>query len=389
MRIRIKRRHIVIAAVNAAALIACGALTFAGSRLAKSQSYNFAAERWKNGSSDSYTQVSCFFTEDAGINVDQLDSLRGQLISKLKEAAVEQEAGKTLCPDAYSADIGKFLVESDDGVGKEAELTAVGGEFFLFHDFPLRSGAFFSRYDVMQDGAVIDRSLAFALYGSDNVAGMDIYINNIRCYISGVIDDPSGKYEKECAGDTARAYVSYSIASQLMGAGLEGEGFSTITCYECVSPDPVEDFGYTSIKEIMENNYGDKAEVVNNTTRFDAKKRAKAAKKLYRTAVKDSTIKYPYWENASRMAEFRVSQLYGARKKIFIIPILTALWLLFILVRAYMKNDQKIKAKVSDILHAPSEKIKRKRYDRLTKESNINNEQAADAPEITDTEEIK
>ncbi|MBP5692180.1 MAG: hypothetical protein J6W86_00505, partial [Bacteroidales bacterium] len=51
----------------------------------------------------------------------QLDSLRGQLISKLKDAAVEPEEGKTLCPDAYSADIGKFQVESDDGIGKEAE----------------------------------------------------------------------------------------------------------------------------------------------------------------------------------------------------------------------------------------------------------------------------
>ena len=44
-----------------------------------------------------------------------------------------------------------------------------------------------------QDGAVIDKELAWSLYGSVNVAGMSIYLNDVKLYISGVIDNPRTK----------------------------------------------------------------------------------------------------------------------------------------------------------------------------------------------------
>ena len=89
------------------------------------------------------------------------------------------------------------MVSGDASGHSDAEITAVGGDyFFLFRDFKLASGSFFSEKDLMQTGAVIDSQLAWDLYGSDEVTGMNIYINNVKLYISGVIETPSTKPEE-------------------------------------------------------------------------------------------------------------------------------------------------------------------------------------------------
>lgn len=67
----------------------------------------------------------------------------------------------------------------------------------------------------MQDGAVIDKNLAWALYGSEKVSGMNIYINGVKFYIAGVIDLPETEAEKKTAGSSPKAYISYDMASQV------------------------------------------------------------------------------------------------------------------------------------------------------------------------------
>lgn len=365
MKFRISKRAAVAAAVNILSLAGFIAFTLSGTAAAHSQRYNYAAERWQNGNEDSdYAQISCFMPESAGFTPDSLGAVRASLLDSLQNVSVVPEEGKMLCPDAYSAPVGKAEVRGGRLSGRsDAEITAVGGDFFLIHDFRLLDGAFFTDDDVMQDGAVIDRSLAWALYGSYEVSGMELTINGTRYYISGVIEDPETNEEKQCAGELPRAYISYDGASGFapadgFGDTAAGEGFTAVTCYEVLMPDPVENFAFGSVKETMKQ-WGDNVSVVQNTGRFEPFKRLKALKKISLSVVRDSGTAYPYWENASRIVQFRLSYMYLWAALCLIIPAVTLVWLAVRGYKALKRNKQRIFKAV----HSAAGKIKREKHE--------------------------
>ena len=324
---KIRLRHIVLAAANAAVLAAALILTIMGGSLAKSQRYNYAADRWTQGRGG-FTQMSCFFADDSGFIRDNVISVRAALLDSLSAAAVYPEDGKTLCPDAYSAPAGRFQVDCGRMSPAQADVTAVGGEFFLFRSFDLLSGNYISGSDIMKDGAVIDRTLAFKLFGSENIAGMSVYINGVQFRVAGVIGDPRTKYERECAGDYPKMYISYEMAEKLTDSGGQ---FRRVSCYEVMIPDPVENFGYNAADKIF-SSYADKVIMVNNTDRFSSSVRVKAAAKLSRSGVRNEAVRLPYWENASRIVEHKLSVMYTVRLGLLAVPALTAVWLI---VKAY------------------------------------------------------
>ena len=354
MRPLFRKLFIAAAAVNAAAVAGAVILTAVGSASARSQDYNFAADRWRNGGKGEFTQISCFFSPDAGFDKSGVNGVRSKLTSELAAVSVTSEDGRTLFPDAYSYRAGEATVTCDLTGRSEADITAVGGDFFLFRGFRLTNGSFFDDDDIMQDGAVIDTRLAWNLYGSDDVAGMSIYINDVRLYISGVIETPSTDPEERCAGDVPRAYISSYAAGLIFGedssygekdTDIGGKASKTdgITCYECVVPDPVENFAYNTVNKYLSETYKGKVSVVNNTERFDPKKRAKALKKLGEYVVADDGIVYPFWENASRMVDVRLSFIYGARRVLLAIPLITALCLIIMAYRQFMRKKEGLK----------------------------------------------
>ncbi|MBQ1464039.1 MAG: ABC transporter permease [Ruminococcus sp.] len=285
MKLKIKLRYAVIAAVNTVCLVSAGIMSLVGSSMAKSQSYNTIAEEWdtKGGCS----QISCFLDSNSGFSTDMLGAVRNAELEALGNVSVAPEEGKTLVPDAYSCQIGQVSARCDTTGRSEAIVTAVGGDFFLFRDFRLLSGSYFSDSDTMQDGAVIDKELAWSLYGSVNVAGMSIYLNDVKLYISGVIDNPRTKPEKKCVGDTPRAYISNTRAADPLISGDIGQmspdggtyGFRNISCYECIMPDPVENYAYNTIKKYFTEGFPEHCAVVSNSDRFTPSKRAKALAK--------------------------------------------------------------------------------------------------------------
>lgn len=353
MKFRLKKRYIAVGAVNAAAIAGAIALSVCGGSLARAQSCNYAAERWQGSSDDSYTQISCFFSENTGFTTDSIGSARMQMLYTLQNVSIAPEEDRKLCPDAYSAPLGRASVKGDISGSSEAEITAVGGDFFFMRNFSLIDGAFFSDDDIMQDGVVIDRSLAWSLYGSYDIAGMNLTINGTKFYISGVIDNPPTDEEKKCAGELPRAYVSYdgaSLISSSMSSGYMGDGdsytaetaperFTGVTCYEFVMPDPVENFAYTSMKDYFLS-FGGDVEVVENTGRFEPSVRVKEIKNLTSYAVRDNAVAFPYWENASRITEFKLTFIYLFRNICSAVPFLTGAWLIIRLFR-YLKSIKK------------------------------------------------
>ena len=367
MRYKFRLWHAAAAGVNALSVAGILILTGAGRAAAEAQSYNFAADRWD--SSGGCRQISVYLTEDSGFTEYMAAGVRNTLLTELKNVSVVPEEGVELIPDAYSAPAGTATVRCDTMGRAEAEITAAGGDFFLFRDFDLIDGAYFTENDIMQDGAVIDRSLAWSLYGSDRVSGMNMYINGVKFYISGVIDTPSTKAERNCAGEAPRAYISYEGASRAVPAnsgsddGTASGGFDKVTVYECISPDPVENFTLNALQNYFKGQYKDSFSVVDNTGRFEPGVLAKAFRGRWRYAVNDMPMVMPWWENASRITEYRLSTLYMIRRLLFIPPVLTALLLIFLLWRFVSRNKGRAVSAVIDKIYTIN-------YNRRTRKEN-------------------
>ncbi|MBO7474192.1 MAG: ABC transporter permease [Ruminococcus sp.] len=368
MKKKYRLGQMIIAAVNAVAVLGTVILTVTGGNMAQSQRYNYAAERWRNGSDKEFSQVSCFFSEDAEFETNDAEGVRQMLTDKLRDVAITPEEGKKLIPHAYSAVAGRSMVTCEIYGKSEAEITAVGGDFFLFRDFDLLGGAFFSDESSMKDGAVIDRDLAFALYGSENIAGKKIYIGNNELFVSGVIDTPETKAEKKCREKTPQMYISYYAAGLIFGSGGgysmdftdERDEFSRVTCYECVSPEPVENFTYSKVKDYLAELYKGKISIVNNKERFRPENRTKALKKLSELVIRKDSVVYPYWENASRLVELRLSFIYGGRRLLLAVMLIT---LVCFIVRGYIRfkrKKQDLRRAAEDIFSEIQTKLRRR-----------------------------
>ena len=369
MRNRYKFGQMIIAALNAAAVIGTVVLTAAGGNSAASQKYNFTAERIEKGSKYDYGQISCFFSDDAGFDRNSAEGLKSQAYSALKNVSVIPEEGEEMVFHAYSAEAGHAVISGDRKGQSEADVTAVGGDFFLFRGFRLIDGSFFSDGNSLKDGAVIDKELAWKLYGSVDIAGEKIYVNGSELYISGVIDTPDTKLEKKSMDDTPRAYITYEAAGPIFGtaisdtwdsAAVREPEFSKVTCYECVIPEPVEHFAYNTVKGQLADMYKGSISIVNNSERFLPSKRVKALKKLDRYIIRNDEIVYPFWENASRLAEIRLSFIYGARRLLLAILLITFICLLASAYKRFRQNKKDLKDAIERFFSSRMRKLRDK-----------------------------
>ncbi len=362
--------QMILAAVNSVAIIGAVVLTAAGGHAADSQRSNHTAENFSRGSEYDYGQVSCYFSKDAKFDKNEVYNLKGRLYNDLKSVSIVPEDGADIVRNAYSTEVGGAFITCDMDGTAEAEVTVVGGDFFLFRDFELLSGSFFSDRDSLRDGAVIDKELAWQLYGSLDIAGKAIYINDRELYISGVIETPSTEPEQKCIGAVPMAYISYEAAGDVFPYEIEDQfvsddggaaQFTRVTCYECIIPEPVEHFAYNSVKTHIAEAFRGNVDIVNNSERFLPGKRAKALKKLDSYIIRNDSIVYPFWENASRIVEFKLSFIYGGRRLLLAIPLITFICLLALAYRNYKRKKEDLKKAVERFFSGKMKKIREKK----------------------------
>ena len=176
--------------------------------LAGMQAEQNVSRRWS--SEGGVAQVSCFFSPNAGITQDSIESFEHSLDNALKEASIEQDSpnpGARLWADAYSAD-GAITLSTDKGT-VQADALGIGGDFFLFHQLQLLSGSYFSGNDLMQDYVILDRDSAWQLFGSVDVAGMTVNIAGRPHMVIGVVERPTGRLYEAAGLDGIRVFVSY------------------------------------------------------------------------------------------------------------------------------------------------------------------------------------
>ncbi|MCI8800921.1 MAG: ABC transporter permease [Lachnospiraceae bacterium] len=266
-------------------------LLFAANYLGSSQLSQSAAERWS--SEGDASQVSCFFSVDAGMTEDRIIEFQHTIDGALTDASVLQEStnpGARLWADAYSAD-GKVTISSDK-TSLSADAIGIGGDFFLFHPLKLLYGSYFSGNDLMQDYCVIDEDAAWQLFGSNDVAGMMVSIGGVPHIVTGVVERPSGRLAEAAGLDSTLVYVSYKTLTEL------GES-NGINHYEIVMPNPITGFAANYIREQLGADEKE-TEVVENTTRYSLVTRLKLLTQFGTRSMNGKAIIYPYWENIAR-----------------------------------------------------------------------------------------
>ncbi len=248
------------------------------------------AERWSK--EEEFAQIACYFTEEAYFDADQILMVERNLVTAMEEASIsgENENGGRNWIDAYSTQ-GSLMIESSRG-NMEVRAFGIGGDFFQFHPLTLLDGNYFDSTDENEDGVIIDEVVAWQLFGSSNVSGMEVEINGTIYPVRGVVRSDMGLFSEAVNEAAATIYVSYPI--------LEGkEGSLPIDCYEVLVANPVKDFGKDTVTNALgmeEKSY----ELVECSARFDIAHRFDVIKNFGIRSMTTKNIVFPYWENRAR-----------------------------------------------------------------------------------------
>ncbi len=364
---RLSARQIVLGLTGLGALLLGILLCIISNSLAGGLLEQQMASRWSE--EKDVSQISCFFSREAGITENEIVSFERNLDSALVAASITNDStnpGARLWADAYSA-TGKVTIESNRAT-VSVNAIGIGGDFFLFHPLKLLYGSYFSGNDLMQDYIVIDEDAAWQLFGSNDVAGQMVTISGIPHMIAGVVEREDSNMAKAAGLTSSIAYVSYATLSNY------GTNYGLNT-YEIVMPNPVS--GYA--KQYVSENIGvteNEIEIVENTTRFDFLSRLKVIAAFGTRSMSSKPIIYPYWENIARGYEDILGLILVFVLLLFIYP--TVLVCVFV-IGAWKHRTWTVKSvyhKLRDKAerHAEKRHAKRKERKALTKAKNEEDE---------------
>jgi len=301
------KKNIILIAVNVFLLIAFIVCLVISSSIRTSLRSQQAIRAWGGQSGERFAQLSVFFPESSGFNEEAVYGLRHEIENALVLASIDTPPGRTLYTDAWSAVTEVTVVSDRDAPTVKA--IAVGGDFFMFHPLYLRDGNYISPDDVMKDRIVLDEELAWRLFGSVKLAGLEVTINSKPFIIAGVISR-----ERDFASTKAYAAAfvqqdDFFSAPNTSGASMfisfdalmeMTEGEATISWYEIVLPDPITGFALRTLSEKITDQ---DAHIVENSARFSLSNSFAAIRSFGERSMQTEAIIYPYWENAARLVE--------------------------------------------------------------------------------------
>ncbi|MGN0631147.1 MAG: ABC transporter permease [Ruminococcus sp.] len=294
-----KTKKAVLLAVLLAAGITVKIFSYgAAEKCRHKQNDQFAAERWDK----SAVQLSSFFTEETALSPEDIAGIREQLSFSISGGT---EAGSWY--DAYSCSGMIIQASGTKRVSVKAELILVSEHYFRIHLPTLLHGNYLTDADISSQRVVLDKDAAWSLFGSSDIAGMEITIGSNIYEATGVVSDEN----KRDPDEYPKIYMLYSDYP------TEAEENIPITCYEAVLTESVEGYCLTCFKDAIENAVNLSSDskstkqqyhIVQNTGRFSA-----AAVWDYLHNITDCTthtkpIAYPDHENAALIALHRIAE---------------------------------------------------------------------------------
>lgn len=298
----------------------CLYIAFAG--IAKKLPSQNAASVWQGADGGRFAQLSVFIGGGSGLDLNEVRRMRVDIDKKLNENSLAAEKeGARIYFDGFSCSemkLGVTTMSQSYAPRVEANTIVTGGDFFRFHPLELLSGCYYSDDDLMQDRVVIDETLAWQLFGSNDVSGMAVSIGGKIFNVAGVVKSEQDKASQYVLDSKPYMYISYA-GIQLIREAPE------ITCYEAVLPNPVKGLAKAMLEGVLsvsEEEYT----LVENTGRYSVPKIFKAAFDGGKRAVVDKAVVYPYWENAARITEENAADILTAMTVLLCIPTITVLY---------------------------------------------------------------
>ncbi len=289
----------IFALIFVTCLILLGIFELCVTAAENSIGYIHAGERW-SASGDPYAVISLYAEDSAAFSVQQISQWAYSMDSGLLESSVTpKENARTW---AYCYGTQDVLTISGPMGSTSAEAMAVGGDFFVFHPLKFTYGSAFLNDLSNPMGVVIDRDLAWRIFGAENIVGMVLQIGSEDFTVVGVSERESdGGIYNYTYGERPRIYMSYTGYMKLQGDGH-------ITMFEAALPNAVKGFAKNIFDGAVKVNE-ETAWVFEVSDRFSLTNRWENMKILKYSWIRENRIEYPYWENEARVADYRCAIL--------------------------------------------------------------------------------
>lgn len=347
MNINKKYTFIIFAVLIISGLALAASIFFEKQRIDKSYS-QLAYIRWAGKESvSSYSQLSVFFDKTTGPTQDSIREIRNKINQKLREDSLlnSDSNGRTWI-DAYSAEKTISIRKDSNTVTVEAYL--IGGDFFQIHPIKLKKG----NYPQNQKNQILlDENVAWNIFGSSNVEGKKIWINDKVYTVTGVAEYDDTKLSRTAIGNKDTVYLPYEAylesqkkpeskitdrfdnESEKDASGYNKENILRITCYEAVLPNPISNYGLNVVAEANDIEFlsdeelekqrsillFDDKEILDNSVRYQIPSLISRIRERRYVDMKTNGISYPYWENMARFEETRCINIMTAGCILFIL----------------------------------------------------------------------
>ena len=286
----------IIALIFVGALALLGILEGTVALMTRKIDFIHAGERWSSGE-ERYAVVSMYCEENAGYDDNQIIGWARGIDSKLLESSVTPPENGRSWAYCYAAEV-SVNVSGPKG-NAAAETMAVGGDFAVFHRMDITYGSFFLNDDSNPMGVVLDRDLAWKVFGAENVVGMTVTINEFEFTVVGICDKRTdrGVYGYTY-GTNPRMYMSYAGYAKVFGESPK------VTLFETALPNSVKSFAKNIFNSVVSVS-ADNAVVIESSDRFSISNRYKNTKNIGYSWIKSNKIEYPYWENEAKVYDYR------------------------------------------------------------------------------------
>lgn len=343
---RLSRRTVFLLTLNLVLAVLAGLCIFQLTQLEGLLLSQQAAKRWRGDSENRFAQVSVFLPVDETADEAAVDVFRGSLEQAMTDASLEAPENGSLWQDAWC---GTATLTVTGPHGEQTVKTiGVGGDFFSFHPLWLRSGSYLTSRDYMADRVVLDEEMAWSLFGSNDVSGLEVTIGERNYLIAGVVSREDDFASELAYTEDAGMFMSIEALRLLTEVPVD--------CYEIVMPDPISGFA----KKTVEDGFpvGDGV-VVENSKRYSLLSLARVLLDFGKRSMNTHAVIYPYWENAARLVEDYAALLLLLAVLLAVCPVVFAI---ILLVRWSKKGIIAAKDRIAGAIEEKVEAKKRKNY---------------------------
>ena len=269
---------------------------------------------------ENWAHVSVFYAQNQCIDENSIKKLEYDFKNKMVDEGGINEKKLDFC-SCYSAQGAVSISYDSDKEPYKVRAIGVGGDFFLFHPLNFVAGSAFKDDPTMPNYIVLDKQVAWDIFGSSDICGEVVYIEGFPHYVAGVVDRDEGRFNEAAGLKEPIIYMSYESLSRFgeiySGRTVEKEisetgqkaKFGGINCYEIACSNPVEGIVCKYITESCGLD-GGSVHICENSERFKPMSLLEVAASFGTRSMWQKAIYYPYWENIARGYEDILSILF-------------------------------------------------------------------------------